>query len=307
MTSKANDVNKFVSEVIDACGEVVKESDETRERPERLYHFTGTEGFTGIITSRCLWLSLATALNDAEEVRHGIEIAKAIVADRLAKAATPYDRALADCLDDPTRGHFGVSYDVSAFVISFCGRCDKASQWLHYCRSGTGVALGFATELEHVIKRDLTRIDYDPVSQTSRLERLIDAGRSVLARAGAPGPWMTEAAAHLVSIYTPVLAVRMKHPSFEDEEEWRLVGVEVRQDGKSLIPPPASGGLKWRSTGAALVPYEELSFAHRLEALEEVVVGYSSPLGLDAVRLFLSEQGMRPSVRRSDVPVRWTV
>jgi len=56
--------------------------------------------------------------------------------------------------------------------------------------------------------------------------------------------------------------------------------------------------------GGALVPYEELSFAHRLEALEEVVVGYSSPLGLDAVRLLLSEQCMYPSVRRSDVPVR---
>ena len=304
MTSTANVVNKFVSEVIDACSGVIKDSDETGERPERLYHFTGTEGFTGIITSRCLWSSLATALNDAEEVRHGIEIIKAIVAGRLAKVPTPYDRALAQCLDDPTHGHFGVSYDVSAFVISFCGRCDKASQWLHYCRSGTGVALGFTTELEQVIKRDLTRIDYDPVSQASRLERLIDAGRSVLARAGAPQPWMTEAAAHLVSIYAPALAVRMKHPSFVDEEEWRLVGVEVRRDGKSLTPPPATGGFKWRRAGAALVPYEELSFAHRLEALEEVVVGYSSSLGLDAVRLLLSEQGMRPSVRRSDVPIR---
>ena len=304
MTSAANVVNKFVSAVVDACSEVVKEADKTHERPERLYHFTGTEGFTGIITSRCLWSSLATALNDSEEVRHGIEIAKAIVAGRLAKAATPYDHALSESLNDPTRGHFGASYDVSAFVISFCGRCDKASQWLHYCQSGTGVALGFATELEQVVKRDLAWIDYDPVSQASRLERLIDAGRSVLARASAPQPWMTEAAAHLVSIYTPALAVRMKHPSFVDEEEWRLIGLEVRQDGKSATPPPAGGGFKWRTAGGALVPYEELSFAHRLEALKEVVVGYSSPLGLDAVRLLLSEQCMYPSVRRSDVPVR---
>jgi hypothetical protein len=304
VTGKTDVVNRFVSEVIDACAAVVKEADETREPPDRLYHFTDTEGFTGIIISRCLWSSLATALNDAEEVRHGIEIAKAIVADRLAKATTPYDRELTDCLDNPTRGHFGVSYDVSAFVISFCGRCDKASQWLHYCRSGTGVALGFAPELGQIVKRDLAWIDYDPVSQTSRLERLIDAGRSVVARAGAPQPWMIEAAAHLVSIYIPALAVRMKHPSFVDEEEWRLIGLDVRRDGVSRTPPPAGGSFKWRRTGAMPVPYEELSFAHRLEALEEVVVGYSSPLGLDAVRLLLSEQGMRPSVRRSDVPVR---
>lgn len=304
MTSTGNVVNEFVSEVIDACSRVVQESDETRDRPEQLYHFTDTEGFTGIITSRCLWSSLATALNDAEEVRHGIEIAKAIVADRLAKAVTPYYQALGACLDDPNRGHFGMSYDVSTFVVSFCGRCDKASQWLHYCRSGTGVALGFATELKQVVQRDLTKIDYDPVSQTSRLERLIDAGHCALARSGAPAPWMSEAAAHLVSIYIPALAVRMKHPSFEDEEEWRLVGLEVRRDGKSLTSPSASGGLKWRRMGTALVPYEELSFAHRLEVLKDVVVGYSSPLGLDALRLFLSEQDMRPSVRRSDVPVR---
>ena len=302
MTTQPMNANQFVSEVINACSEVVLESDKTRGRPMRLYHFTDVEGFAAIITSRNLWSSLATALNDAEEVRHGIEIGKAVVANRLVKAVTPYDQILADCLNDPTRAHFRMSYDVSEFVVSFCAQCDKASQWLHYGRSGTGVALGFAAELEQVVQRDLRPIDYDRVSQTARLGRLIDAGCRVLARSGTPAPWMSEAAAHLVSIYMPALAVQMKHPSFEDEDEWRLVGHEIRRDGKPLAPAPA--GLKWRRRGAVLVPYEELSFAGRLETLEDVVVGYSSPLGLDAVRLLLSEQCMYPSVRRSDVPVR---
>jgi hypothetical protein len=215
---------------------------------------------------------------------------------------TTYERLLADCLNDPIRAHFEMSYDVSEFVVSFWARCDKAGQWLHYGRSGTGVALGFGAELESVVQRDLMRIDYDRNSQTARLGRLVDAGSRVLAQASTPSPWMSEAAAHLVSIYMPALAVQMKHPSFEDEDEWRLVGHEIRRDGKPLAPAPT--GLKWRTRGAALVPYEELSFAGRPEALEEVVIGYSSPLGLDAVRLLLSEQGMHPLVRRSDVPVR---
>jgi len=88
---------QFAFNVIDACKEVVWESRGAPKQPTPLYHFTDAEGFSGIVASQNLRLSLATTLNDAEEVRHGISIAKVIVADRLVNAATPYEQILIGC------------------------------------------------------------------------------------------------------------------------------------------------------------------------------------------------------------------
>jgi hypothetical protein len=300
------DRKQFAFDVIDACKEIVWESHGVPKQPKRLYHFTDAEGFEGIIASHNLWLSLATALNDAEEVRHSISIAKVVVADRLVNAATPYEQILIGCINNPTREHFNMSFEAFEFVLSFCAQCDKASQWLHYGRSGTGVALGFAPELADVlayfVEMKLMPIDYNGDSQKARIERLIDAGYRVLMRSGTPEPWMCEAAAHLVSILMPVLAVQMKHPSFADEGEWRIVHPYLLVNGNPIGSNPPN--IKTRRRGATLIPYIERSFGSQPETLEKVVVGYSSPLGLDAVRLLLSEQGMYPLVQRSEVPVR---
>ena len=38
-------------------------------------------------------------------------------------------------------------FDFDHLVVSFCGRCDKSGQWLHYGHSGRGVALGFSSAI----------------------------------------------------------------------------------------------------------------------------------------------------------------
>lgn len=44
-----------------------------------LYHYTTLTGFEGVITSKGFWASDARFMNDAEEVRHGIELVASIL------------------------------------------------------------------------------------------------------------------------------------------------------------------------------------------------------------------------------------
>ncbi len=97
----------------------------------------------------------------------------------------------------------------------------------------------------------------------------------------------------------------MKHPSFYEEEEWRLVAHTMTFNGKRANITGDDRPLKFRQSGERLIPYEEVSFAANAhEMLKEVVIGYSSALAPDAVRLMAREFQMNPQVSRSPVPVR---
>jgi hypothetical protein len=96
----------------------------------------------------------------------------------------------------------------------------------------------------------------------------------------------------------------MKHPSFYEEEEWRFVAHVMSFNGKRENVTGDDKSLKFRQSGERLVPYEEISFAASREMLKEVVIGHSSPLAPDAVRLMVREAQMNPRISRSSVPVR---
>jgi hypothetical protein len=194
-------------------------------------------------------------------------------------------------------------------VISFCDKCSKSGQWLHYGRRGRGIAVGFSPEIAATMKRTLVKIDYDLISQRARLSSLIDTGWRIV---DAFPPTMdakirlsqTRLAAHIVSLYLPMLAAMMKHPSFLEEDEWRLVGFHIVLNGKILADKSGRTEIKYRRANEGLVPYEEVSFADLPKAITEVIVGYSAPETLDVFRVLLRDKGCDVPVQRSEVPVR---
>jgi len=302
------DLAEFVKEVVDACSEAVRLDPDGGLAPNSLYHFTDVKGFIGILTSKCLWASLVTELDDAAEVVHGIEVAKSVLLDRFkAASASDYEQVLLAQLEKPTSPLFGVSFNTSAFVVSFCAKCDKSGQWLHYGRNGAGVAIGFSPALAQTVSYDLHRIDYSIDSQRVKMERLVNAARSVLHRHRDPSmTWMVEVAAHLASMFIRLLAASMKHASFANDEEWRLIATDFRRNQSPLENSVTKREMRSRIVGERLIPYEELSFAGKEgKLISEIVVGFSAPTGLDAIRILASEHGVRSAVFcRSEVPVR---
>jgi hypothetical protein len=275
-----------------------------------LYHLTDVDALLGIASNRCLWACLATTLNDALEVRHGVDLAVDILRERLSREVTEYDSALLAYLIDPTSAPKEVQFEMLPLVVSFCKRINKSGQWLHYGRSGRGVAIGFASSMAATVKYDLVEVDYRIESQRERMLRLLQVGSAALEKDLQNVPPEQKVAiarrtAHIVAIHVPLLAVQMKHPSFAEEEEWRMFAHYMSLNGERLEKGDQRREIKFRKSGERVVPYEELSFGGDGPLpIKEVVLGQMSPISTDAARLLLLESGTDVAVKRSDVPVR---
>ena len=195
-------------------------------------------------------------------------------------------------------------------MVSFCKHINKSGQWLHYGRSGRGVAIGFASSIAATVKYDLVEVDYQIDSQRTRMLRLLQVGAAALEKDLQSVPPQQRAAiarrtAHIVAIHVPILAVQMKHPSFAEEEEWRMFAHYMSLNGKRLEKGAQRQEIKFRKSGERIVPYEELNFGGDGPLpIKEVVLGQMSPISTDAARLLLLESSTDVAVKRSDVPVR---
>jgi hypothetical protein len=90
---------------------------------------------------------------------------------------------------------------------------------------------------------------------------------------------------------------RMKHPSFREEREWRLVFVVWEQSQQEIA--------KFRPSPIGVVPYIE--FAFPASALREVVLGPGNHVvtRLEGVKAMLQMRGFPDlQVRASQVPLR---
>jgi hypothetical protein len=150
--------------VINACTSSIKRRDDSdaANAPQTLYHLTDTAGFVGIVSSKRLWASLVTSLNDASEVEYGLTLAVDILRERLASRGSAFDSATLKYLLDPSSAPPETWSERFPLVISFCGDCRKSGQWLHYGRSGRGIAVGFTPRIAKSVKMDFSQVDYEP-------------------------------------------------------------------------------------------------------------------------------------------------
>ena len=238
--------------------------------PPVLYHYTSREGLLGILKSGSLWASSCMFMNDIKEFSHASTMLKDAASVRLSRSSDWLHRQLlnhAQTLDTA----LDMRKQIAVSSLSEDG--DLLGQWRAYGRPGDSYAIGFdgpalAKELQqHRVL--LAPCVYSDSQQREAIDRTLDV---CLARASESGFTQADAAAQpmptglltLVSntamgyIQTCVL---LKHPSFMEEREWRLVQL--------------GGAFKFRAGRSHLVPYAELAFGAQfyLGLVKEVVIG----------------------------------
>ncbi len=317
-----NGAPDFVDQIADACQRLADADEkpfllanDPSEPPALLYHFTSVEGLGGILNSNRLWANLASTQSDASEVIHGVQQAMAVARCGLgggsgtALSETFYSRVLS-FLEDPALRPSGVPrFNLVTFVLSLCvpAAIDESGPWLDYGRSGAGLAIGFEPRgwIQGVPP---LRVDYTVENQQKRMQRLLEAICTLLGQSpeGKQEPiHAAEVAAHLASIWVPVFASRMKHPSFSKEVEWRVLRPVLYVDGEarensSPVPLPTFPAAEVNG-----LPVPRVEFIFQDTSLREVVLGHSCQLAEDELRLRLGRLGYKQTeVRRSTVPVR---
>ena len=200
-------------------------------------------------------------MNDAKELAHAYELASRVLQSHMQNHLNDLSSPQARPYTQQERNLFRRLWqqmsvlDQGVFVASLTEQMDQLSQWRAYCPPGGGYSIGFPSLL---LKTQATMQDYlllkciyDQATQIKLLEELIGFYLGEFQRRSPPGSSdgaadelaqnLAESFGAAMVRYGPI----MKHHSFHEEREWRLItrdlsirqeGVHHREGGTSVIP-----------------------------------------------------------------------
>ncbi len=233
---------------------------EANDLPEELYHYTSPTALLGILEKGSAWATMIHYMNDAQEMQYAFDLARTILVEESGSeigtlnTLTPFEEL------------FNVMKYVAVFAFSLSSRKDLLSQWRAYCPPEGGYCITFDSGMLRSFTEEqgfyFVRCIYNYENQKSVLRPLL---RELLAKAAelpAEGSGMDlyrEFGPRIVSICTS-----LKHPAFEEEQEWRLIsGLGPEWD---LV--------RFRATNSLIVPYREIVVRRESNsAIRSVMVG----------------------------------
>lgn len=263
---------------------------------ETLYHYTTFAGLIGIVEGKAIWASEIRYMNDSAEMRHTVDLIAAKVGERV-NLGNGKQKVLSHFLDwvsnRITQGHM-------LFAASFRSSGNLLSQWRGYSSVGQGVSIGFDPDyIMACAERQSSQLGkciYDPLEQDRLIGEVLDEvqrlASSVDERSDDKAVQPSQAYHHIFEqIESDLLRIAaiLKHPSFKEEEEWRIVS--------PVFSGYVAAPVLFREGASMLVPYIELPLTKDPPEpirLDQVYLGPSpnSVLSLNSLTMFLTKQGV---------------
>ena len=226
-------------------------------RPPLLFHYTSPTGLIGIAQSKVLWATHVKFLNDAKELGHAVDLARSAIDYRLGAPTFAGHYAGPEQVFLQYLDRYAGTASSDIYVASLSRRGDQLSQWRAYCPPGGGYSIGFSSvQLDAVAASQnffLSPCVYDHDIQSAVVNEIIDcqlsAFRQRLANSGGAMPSeeierLAVEASREFSRYGPML----KHHSFDEEQEWRLIG-----SSRGVSHP----SIRYRAGKNSVIPYLE--------------------------------------------------
>lgn len=197
----------------------------TRKAPV-LHHYTSGDGLLGILSSSELRGGNFMYLNDQAELEYGERLLRDIADRRRKNASTPLQKRFFTALLE-----YSVLPYWDVYVVCFCTKPDRLSQWRGYGTSASRYCIEFQTSGLERARHDCPvsppiKVSYRRVQQTKVLESIMDVYFDAVqgldvddARAEDLGRSVHVASAHAFTF--------LKDPKFAEEHEWRSVAAPV--------------------------------------------------------------------------------
>lgn len=261
-----------------------------------LYHYTTFSGLLGIVRSRTLWASDIRYMNDSAELRHTADLIAAEVRERIdsGQANSSLLSQFADWVAHRiTNGHM-------LFGASFRSHGNLLSQWRGYSLPGKGVSLGFCPEyiLRCAARQGfmIGKCIYEPSRQRTLIRQVVDAVERLAADRGGENLPAAERSVLYRDAFATMetdllrIAAILKHPSFREEKEWRIVSPVLTHTGETAI--------RFREGHAMLVPYIEFDLGVEDGPLimDHLYLGPTANINIsmNSLRMFLEQHGIVP-------------
>ncbi len=185
-----------------------------------LFHYTGFDSLLSITRTKELWATNIHYLNDYEEFKNALSIAKQRIKTTQAKQNKETTQFL-----DQISSRIDAIETLNLHIVSFTANGDLLSQWRAYCPNG-GVSVGFRyddlQELAQKNKFSIRKCIYDEKSKNEIIKEVVDMHLEFYKEG--------EDANMLINGFITVLATIapcFKNQAFEEEQEWRLVSEPI--------------------------------------------------------------------------------
>ncbi|WP_459177412.1 DUF2971 domain-containing protein [Ewingella americana] len=274
--------------------------------PPELYHYTDQAGFIGIIENKELWATQIQYLNDSKEFNLAIDIAMDIIGKKLSDRLR---RSVKDVVEDIKKRVLKMD-TLNICVCSFSEQSDLLSQWRGYSKGMAGYSIGFdsvkleniATANSFLLRKCIYDTDVHRAEIGAVLDRLIDKHKMTADRIRTlpvsnrnyivPTPFVKDVKEELSLIF-PLI----KHHSFKEESEWRLITNGAIRFNKLSFRPGKSN----------IVPYTKLKLDELNKTLiKKVIVGHTpnKELAKLSTKDFLRKERLNITVDESAIPFR---
>ncbi|MEM1152809.1 MAG: DUF2971 domain-containing protein [Pseudomonadota bacterium] len=258
-----------------------------------LYHYTSLSGLLGIVNSRELRASDIRYMNDSAELRHTLDLMINQVTHRIV-SGTDNPNTLNQFLEWLSHRVVG---GPMLFGASFRANGNLLSQWRGYSEQDKGVSLGFnpqriaaCAELQQF---QIAKCIYDSRLQTELIAQVMDAVETLAESVDIDNPDLNwdQVFEGIEGDILRIAAV-IKHPSFAEEKEWRLVSPVVSLDQDE-------NAVRFREGTSMLVPYYAFDLSDDTTGqinLDHVFLGptSNSELSMKSIELFLQQAGASP-------------
>ena len=284
----------------------------TKHLPTELWHYTSADGIRAIIDTGRIRLSHARFLNDPTEVVFGWDVVRDALDAAIAAATNlkPFFEMTREVAGD-------VYHKTHYFTFCLSARPDSLSQWRAYGGGGEGYSLGFdsgriLTTTEPDVTCVLARMRYADEDRKALLQLGLNAAKKFFAKllrdevAQPERLGIAHRANVLLSKFMMVAALSFKNPSFEDEQEWRLVAGLHRDEPSA---EPLLREVAFRSGASIVKPYLDLPLKPETKRLPIAKIMFGPTLRpaltQESLEFFLARRGYSDvPVEKSNVPLQ---
>lgn len=227
-----------------------------------LYHYTDVNAVKSILENKKLWLTDVRFLNDAEEMSEGFNIIIKYLNYQVSKSPNRHElfNSAVEYIKGSIMSREGYGLGRRpVFVSSFSQSGDLLSQWRAY----GSYAIEFDAEEFAFPTIECLYDEDDKYSEATSvsLECALIMAQSMLENDGQLDERGYEAFSNIIG-----LAARLKHDSFSEELEYRIV------QGHDIDPDIEDGlDVEFRARGNLLVPYVEIQIP--VESIKSIMVG----------------------------------
>lgn len=277
----------------------------TRIAPQKLYHYTSSEGLMGIVCSNAIRFSDAAYMNDGSEIRHGFDVLDHVL-DVYMKDKDASDQEIARRLRELLEAQ---SLRYRQVIFCLCEENNLLNQWRDYGRDVVPYSIEF--DLQGLVERDgwnftaaLLPLVYDYRDKFTSTNELVDRiYKTVKAlKREDINPERETALYHSAAAEIQWLLYQFKNDAFLAEKEWRMI---------ALTPFIVGQAPKFRASNLGVIPYYEwkLKDETRKLPISKVTVGPSPYAQVSdlALKQFLAVKGYeKVQTDYSTIPIRRT-